>query len=95
MQMSTAPLRAEAREHLDLDGKGLEPFAKGVEMLLGEDGRRDQEGDLLPVVNRLERGAERHLGLAVAHVALTRARARLQSVVPSRWSVGAWSPTPT
>ena len=38
-------------------------------MLLGQHGRRHQHGDLLAVVDRLERGADGQLGLAVADVA--------------------------
>ena len=38
-------------------------------VLRGEDGRRDEDRDLLAVLGRLERGAQRDLGLAVADVA--------------------------
>ena len=38
-------------------------------VLLGEDGRRDEDRDLLAVLDRLERGAQGDLGLAVADVA--------------------------
>ena len=38
-------------------------------MLLREDGGGNQHGDLLAVHNRLERGAQRDFGLAVAHIA--------------------------
>ena len=38
-------------------------------VLGGEDGRRDEDRDLLAVLDRLERGPQRHLGLAVADVA--------------------------
>jgi hypothetical protein len=40
-----------------------------VAVLLREDRRRHEHGNLLAVLHRLERGADRHLGLAVAHVA--------------------------
>ena len=38
-------------------------------MLLRQHGRRHEHGDLLPVLDRLERGAQGDLGLAVADVA--------------------------
>ena len=44
-------------------------LAEGAEVLLGQDGGRHQDGDLLAVVDRLERGADGQLGLAVADVA--------------------------
>ena len=61
--------RAEAREQLDRDGKGGEPPLEGAEVLVGEDRRRRQHGDLLAVEDRLEGGAHGDLRLAVADVA--------------------------
>ena len=46
---------------------------EGAEVLLGQDGRRHQHGDLLAVVDRLERGPDGQLGLAVADVAADQA----------------------
>ena len=55
---------------------------EGAEVLLGEHGRGHQEHHLLAVLGRLERRAQRHLGLAVAHVAADQPvhRARLLHV---------------
>ena len=50
-------------------GKRGEPLAEGLEVLLREHGRRHEHRDLLAVLHRLERGAHRDLGLAVADVA--------------------------
>ena len=61
--------RAEAREHVDAHGKAGEPLSKGVQVLLSEDCGGHEHGDLSPVHDGLERGAERYLGLAVADVA--------------------------
>ena len=52
-------------------------------MLLGEDRRRHQQHHLLAVLHRLERGAQRDLGLAVADVAADQAVHR-----PRRLHVG-------
>ena len=60
---------AEARQHLDAHGERLEPLREVREVLLREDRRRAQHHDLLAVLRRLEGGADRDLGLAVAHVA--------------------------
>ena len=43
--------------------------AEGARVLVGEDRRRDEHGDLPPALHRLERGAHGDLGLAVADVA--------------------------
>jgi len=63
----------EARQHLDLDREGMQPPRKGIEMLLGEDGSRDQHGDLLAVHDRFEGGAQGDLGLAISHIATDQA----------------------
>jgi len=60
--------RAEARRHLDPQREIAQPLGEGAEVLLGEHGRGHQEHHLLAVRGRLERGPQRHLGLAVADV---------------------------
>ncbi len=60
---------AEARQHLDPHREAGEPLPERVEVLLREHRRRDEHGDLRAVHHRLERGAHRDLGLAVADVA--------------------------
>ncbi len=61
--------RAEAREHLHLHVEGLEALLERGVVLLRQDGGGAQHHDLLVVLRRLERRAQRHLGLAEAHVA--------------------------
>ena len=55
----------------DLDGEGELGHARGeaAVVLLGQDGGRHQDGDLLAGVDGLERRADGDLGLAVADVA--------------------------
>ena len=60
---------AEPAEDLDADGIGLESLGEGGEVLLGEDGCGHEYGDLAPVGDCLEGGAEGDLGLAVADIA--------------------------
>src|SRR2546428_30867 len=55
--------------HPHLHGVGGRPLEEAVVMLLRQDGGGHQSGDLLAVHHRLERRAERDLGLAVADVA--------------------------
>ena len=52
-----------------MNGYSASRCAEGAVVLLGEDRRRHEDGDLLAVVDRLERGADGQLGLAVADVA--------------------------
>ena len=52
-----------------LTGKRREPGPERLVVLGSEDGRRDEDRDLLPVLGRLERAAERDLGLAVPDIA--------------------------
>ena len=85
MRMSTLPvgealdrlsllgLRAEARDVLDRDRIVLEALGERAVVLLGEDRRRHEQHHLLAVLDRLERGPERDLGLAVADVAADQA----------------------
>jgi hypothetical protein len=61
--------RAEAGERLDADGEAGEPLGEAAQVLLGEDRGRHEHRHLLAVLHRLERGADRDLGLAVADVA--------------------------
>ena len=61
--------RAETAEHLAAHGKAFETALDGVIMLLREHRRRHKNGRLLSVGHAFERGAQRHLGLAVPHVA--------------------------
>ena len=53
----------------DRDREAGEPLGEGLEVLLHEQRRRHEHRDLLAVLDRLERGAHRDLGLAVADVA--------------------------
>ena len=50
-------------------GKAAKRCANVAMVLRGEDRRRDEDRDLLAVLDRLERGPQRDLGLAVADVA--------------------------
>ena len=58
----------EARERAHLHGEPGEALGEGLEVLLDEQRRRHEHGDLLAVLNRLERGAHGDLGLAEADV---------------------------
>ena len=61
--------RDEARQQADLERERGEPLRERRLVLRGEDGRRHEDGDLLAVLGRLERGPQRDLGLAIADVA--------------------------
>src|SRR5215510_9780223 len=61
--------RAEAGEELDLRRERRESIGERRPVLLGQHGRGHEHGDLHAVADRLERGAQRDLGLAVADVA--------------------------
>ena len=52
-----------------VDREAGKPLAQRLQMLEREHGRWREKGDLLAVHHRLERGAHRDFGLAVAHVA--------------------------
>ncbi len=59
----------EARQRLDLHGEAGEALGERLEVLLDEEGGRDEHRDLLAVLDRLERGAHGDLGLAEPDVA--------------------------
>jgi hypothetical protein len=63
------PGRDEARQQRNLHRERREPLAERLMVLRGEDRRRHEHRDLLAVLDRLERGAQRDLGLAVPDVA--------------------------
>ncbi len=63
----------EARHLLDGHRVVRQALGEGPEVLLGEDRRRHQHQHLLAALDRLERGAQRDLGLAVADVAADQA----------------------
>ena len=64
---------AEARDVLDRERVVAQALGERAEVLLGEDRRRHEHQHLLAGVGRLERGAQRDLGLAVADVAADQA----------------------
>src|SRR6266545_361691 len=59
----------EAAERADDNGKIRKAVAECSRMLLGENGRRDENRHLPAGLNRLERRPNRNLRLAVSHVA--------------------------
>ena len=59
----------EAGEHANLHGEAREALAERLVVLLGEQGRGHEHGDLLAVLHRLECGTHGNLGFAEAHVA--------------------------
>ena len=61
--------RAEAAQHVHLDGEALEALQDRVVVLLRQNRRRRKNRYLLGVHQRLERRAQADLRLAVAHVA--------------------------
>src|SRR3989338_3860363 len=62
-------LRLKPRERLDLNGKSGHAFCERPVVLVGQDRGGHQDRRLLVVHHRLERGADRHLGLAEPDVA--------------------------
>ena len=66
-------LAAEPADHVDRHRKSGEPLGQRLLMLKRQHGRRREERHLLSVHHRLERGAHRHFGLAVADVAAEQA----------------------
>ncbi len=63
----------EPAEHLDADRVAGEAVGERVAVLGGQQRGRGEHGHLLAVLDRLERGADRHLGLAEADVAAQQA----------------------
>ena len=63
----------EPGEHLDLHWEIFEPAAGGGIVLLGQNGGRHQDRRLLAVQNTFHNGPERHLRLAIAHIAAEQA----------------------
>ena len=59
----------KTREHFHRDRKRSQPLGEGLEMLLGQHRSRHQDRHLLAVHDRLERGPQRYLRLAIAHIA--------------------------
>ena len=62
-------LGAEPADHVGAYRERREPVLQGLQVLEREHGGRREDGDLLAVHHRLERGAHRHFGLAIADVA--------------------------
>ena len=60
--------RAETGKHLDTDRILRHTFAEGIEMLFRKDRGRHQIRHLLAFLYRLECSADRHFGLAEAHI---------------------------
>jgi hypothetical protein len=65
--------RPEAADHVDCHGEARETLDQRLLVLKGQHRRRREHRHLLAVHDRLERGAHRHLGLAVADVAAEQA----------------------
>ena len=63
------PRGQKAREHLDPHRVGRETVGERLVVLPGEDRRRHEHGDLRAVLDRLEGGTQRDLGLAEPDVA--------------------------
>ena len=66
-------LAAKAADHLDGDGKSGKPIPERLRVLEREHRGRGEKRDLLAVHDGLERGTDRHFGLAVADVAAQQA----------------------
>ncbi len=66
-------VRTETAQHFDPHRIIEHALAEGFEMLLREDGRGREDGDLLAFHHRLESGADRHLGFAETDVAADQA----------------------
>ena len=83
----------EPRQALEDHREAGHPLAEGREVLLDQQRRRHEYGDLLAVLHRLERRTDRDLGLAVADVAADqpvhrdlRSMSRLTSSTVESWS---------
>ena len=71
-------VRQEAAERLDADRVAGEAIGERVAVLRHEQRRRGEHGDLLAVLDRLERGADGDLGLAETDVAAQQAIHRVR-----------------
>ena len=60
---------AKAVEAGNIDRKALQPFGKGLGMLFGKDGGRNQNGHLIAIFDDLEGGPHCDLGFAVTDIA--------------------------
>ena len=70
--------RQEPAQRLDADGVAGEAVGERVAVLARQQRRRDEHGDLLAVLDRLEGGPHRDLGLAEADVAAQQAVHRIR-----------------
>jgi len=84
---------AEAADHFDGDGVAGHALAEGVEMLLSEDGGRDEQRDLTATLDGFEGGADGNLGFAETDVAAdepvhgrVRSMSALVSAMALSWS---------
>ena len=60
---------SKTRNISTVNGNGARRSLKRIEMLLREHGRRHENRHLLAVARGFERGAQRHFGFAVSHIA--------------------------
>ena len=60
--------RPQAAHVFHRAGKVPEPGAESLEMLKGQDGRRDQDGHLLGIADGLEGGPDGHFRLSETHI---------------------------
>ena len=65
--------RPEPADDVDGDGEVGHPLAEGAVVLVGQDGRRYEQGDLLAALDDLQRRPHRDLGLAEPDVAAQQA----------------------
>ena len=65
--------RAETAQHINPDAKMVHPLPEGHQMLLGQDRRRCHDRHLAAIHDSLESRPDRHLGLAVSHIAAQKA----------------------
>ena len=68
----------KTREQGDARREGCEPFGKVVIMLMREQRRRDQDGDLAILFDGFECRAHRHFGFSVSHISADEAVHRLR-----------------
>jgi hypothetical protein len=68
MRLLGVLVRLEPTQRLDADGEAAEPLQERRQVLLNEQRRGHQHGDLLAVLDCLECRPERDLGLAVADI---------------------------